>query len=43
LSEVQNLAEEYAGKAKTVLLDFPDSIYREALLKFADFVIDREH
>ena len=43
LSEVQNLAEEYARKAKTVLLDFPDSIYREALLNFADFVIDREN
>jgi len=43
LSEVQNLAEEYARKAKTVLLDFPDSTYREALLSFADSVIDREH
>jgi len=43
LGEVQDLAEEYVRKAKTALLDFPDSIYREALLKFADFVIDREH
>ena len=43
LGEVQDLAEDYVRKAKTALLDFPDSVYREALLKFADFVIDREH
>ena len=43
LKEVQSLAEEYARKAKTALLDFPDSIYREALLNFTDFVIDREN
>jgi len=43
LNEVQSLAEEYARKAKTAMLDFPDSIYREALLNFADFVIDREN
>jgi octaprenyl-diphosphate synthase len=43
LKEVQSLAEEYARKAKTTLLDFPDSIYREALLNFTDFVIDREN
>ena len=43
LSEVQKLAEEYTRKAKMVLLDFPDSIYREALLNFADIVIDRKN
>jgi octaprenyl-diphosphate synthase len=43
LSEVQNLAEEYARKAKTALVDLPDSIYRDALLNLADFVIDRKN
>ncbi len=43
LSEVQNLAEEYVRKAKTALVDLPDSIYRDALLNLADFVIDRKN
>ncbi len=43
LSEVQKLAEEYVGKAKAALVDLPDSIYRDALLNLADFVIDRKH
>jgi octaprenyl-diphosphate synthase len=43
LSEVQNLAEEYVRKAKTALRDVPDSVYRDALLGLADFVIDRKH
>ncbi len=43
LSEVQNLAEEYVRKAKAALVDLPDSIYRDALLNLADFVIDRKH
>jgi len=42
LSELQDLAEEYVLEAKRALMVFPDSIYREALLKLADFVIDRE-
>ncbi len=42
LRESQELAEEYVLEAKRALMGFPDSIYREALLKLADFVIDRE-
>ena len=42
LRELQDLAEEYVLEAKRALMVFPDSIYREALLKLADFVIDRE-
>ena len=43
LSDVQRLAEEYAVEAKNCLMDFPPSIYREALLKVPEFVLDRSH
>jgi len=42
LGELQELAEGYVLQAKRALTVFPDSIYREALLRLADFVIDRE-
>ena len=42
LSEVERLAEKYVAQAKKALLNFPDSIYREALLNLAECVIDRE-
>ncbi len=42
LSELQDIAEKYVLEAKRSLMAFPDSIYREALLRLADFVIDRE-
>ena len=42
LEEVVKLATEYALDAKQALLDFPESVYREALLRFPEFVINRE-
>ncbi len=42
LGDTRRLAEEYAEEAKRCLSDFPDSIYREALLKVPELVISRE-
>jgi len=42
LEDVVKLAMEYSLQAKQALSDFPDSIYREALLRFPEFVIDRK-
>ena len=42
LEEVVKLATKYALDAKQALLDFPESAYREALLRFPEFVINRE-
>ncbi len=43
LQRARELAEEYARKAKASLEGFPDSIYRSALLKVPDFVLERTH
>lgn len=42
LRDTRKLAQEYAEEAKRCLFDFPDSIYREALLKVPELVISRE-
>ena len=41
LAEVKAIAEKYASEAKQSLVDFPDSIYREALLSVPELVISR--
>ncbi|RPJ86581.1 MAG: polyprenyl synthetase family protein, partial [Acidobacteria bacterium] len=40
--ELKRLAEKYAADAKESLAGFPDSIYRDALLRIPDFVTTRE-
>lgn len=42
LTDTHRLAQQYAEEAKRCLADFPDSIYREALLKVPEFVVNRE-
>ena len=42
LKDTRRLAQQYAERAKSCLTDFPDSIYREALLKVPEFVVNRE-
>lgn len=42
LDDTGKLAQEYANQAKTCLSDFPDSIYRDALLKVPELVLGRE-
>lgn len=42
LTETQNLANHYAAQARDCLLDFPDSIFRDALLKVPELVVSRE-
>ncbi|HXK59983.1 MAG TPA: polyprenyl synthetase family protein [Acidobacteriota bacterium] len=41
-NELKQLAESYAEDAKESLADFPDSIYRDALLRIPEFVTSRE-
>ena len=41
LAEVKAIAEKYASEAKQSLVDFPNSIYREALLSVPELVISR--
>jgi len=41
LAEVRAIAERYASEAKQCLADFPDSIYREALLSVPELVLSR--
>lgn len=41
LQDLQTLADEYAGQAQTMLADFPDSIYRDALLEIPRIVVRR--
>ncbi len=41
LAKVRGIAEKYASEAKQCLVDFPDSIYREALLSVPELVISR--
>lgn len=43
LQDARALAEAYASKAKTSLEGFPESVYRSALLKVPDFVLNRNH
>lgn len=43
LAETQTLAERFAQEARSTLLDFPDSIYKEALLKVPEFILNRNH
>ena len=43
LRQARELAKEYARQAKAALEGFPDSIYRSALLKVPDFVLERTH
>ena len=43
LMDLQSLAEEYVREANKALLAFPDSIYRDSLMRLAEFVIDREN
>ncbi len=40
--ELKQLAEKYAADAKDCLAGFPDSVYRDALLRIPDFVTTRE-
>jgi len=40
--ELKRLAEKYAAEAKECLAGFPDSVYRDALLRIPDFVTTRE-
>ncbi len=41
LAEVRTIAEKYASEAKQCIVDFPDSVYREALLSVPTLVINR--
>jgi octaprenyl-diphosphate synthase len=41
-NELKQLAEKYAADAKACLAGFPDSVYRDALLRIPDFVTTRE-
>ena len=41
LAEVRTIAEKYASEAKQCIVDFPDSVYREALLSVPELVINR--
>lgn len=43
LEDAKKLAVRYATEAREALMHFPDSIYREALLRFTDFVVERDH
>ena len=43
LEECRHQAEKYVFRAKDQLLEFPDSIYREAMIKLAELVITREN
>lgn len=43
LEDVKKQAAHYVEKAREALMFFPDSIYREALLRFSDFIVDRDH
>jgi octaprenyl-diphosphate synthase len=40
--DVRRLAERFADAAKASLADFPDSVYKDALLRIPDFVMTRE-
>lgn len=42
LNELQELALRYAEQAQNSLRGFPDSIYREALIKVPEFVVNRQ-
>jgi len=41
-NQLKQLAEKYAADAKACLAGFPDSVYRDALLRIPDFVTTRE-
>ncbi|MFQ5738450.1 MAG: polyprenyl synthetase family protein [Acidobacteriota bacterium] len=41
LTDVRNLAERHAAKARQCLHGFPDSIYREALLRIPELITSR--
>lgn len=40
--DLRRLAERFAYEAKASLKDLPDSVYKEALLRIPDFVMNRE-
>lgn len=42
LSELRCRAEQHADQARTALLSFPDSVYREALLTLTEMVMARD-
>ena len=42
LGDTRKLARQYAEQAKNCLSDFPDSIYRKALLRVPEFIVNRE-
>ena len=42
LDDVRKLASEYAERAKQAVVHLPDSVYREALLSFPEFVLARQ-
>ncbi len=42
LDDLEKLAKTYAEEARMSLLDFPDSIYRDALLQLPKFVVGRK-
>ena len=43
VEQVRNLAEDYARQACSCLAGFPDSVYRDALLRIPDFITNRDH
>ena len=42
LQDLQSLADKYAEQAQEMLADFPDSIYRDALLEIPKIVVRRQ-
>ncbi len=43
VSQVRDLAESYVRQACACLSGFPDSVYRDALLRIPDFIMNRDH
>jgi octaprenyl-diphosphate synthase len=42
LNRTRNLAKEYAGRAIRLLEEFPSSVYRDALIRIPEFILNRE-
>jgi octaprenyl-diphosphate synthase len=41
LGRTRSLAEQYAARATQLLKEFPDSIYRDAIIRIPEFILNR--